>query len=125
VVAALLMLLVPASQVVALAMTSGSLTAHCCCGDHPIDHECGCPDCPATARAHAKARAARGESAIDHPTLSSCHGRSVFVMTNELQLGQPPVGLPEVSPPRLEVVPLVGALGSRPSDPPPVPPPQG
>lgn len=26
--------------------------AHCCCGDHSVSDECGCPDCPAGHRDH-------------------------------------------------------------------------
>ena len=53
---------------------AGDAVAHCCCGDHGISDECGCPDCPA----------GRGDRDADGPaqtTIERCYVEGASALT--------------------------------------------
>ncbi|MBL0217414.1 MAG: hypothetical protein IPQ07_26510 [Myxococcales bacterium] len=48
--------------------------AHCCCGDHSVSDECGCPDCPA-GRGH------RDHGGPEQTTIDRCYVEGSSTLT--------------------------------------------
>ena len=89
--------------------------AHCCCGDHGLADECGCPDCPAE-------RDRRGPA---QTTLDRCFvvGDSALTVLFPVFQRQPPPALaPRRPPARGAALAPPDAMSDRASDPPLEPP---
>jgi hypothetical protein len=70
--------------------------AHCCCGDHSVSDECGCPDCPA-GRGH------RHHAGPAQATIDRCfvEGSSALISMLVVQIAAPnPAITPPYEPPR-------------------------
>ena len=86
----------------AVVVASGEV--ECCCGRHPIDQDCGCPDCPSHHRA--------GHHHDRHAQLHGCTGQGFQGVTAEF----PSIVLP-VAP--ITVAPSFALVAARPAAPAP------
>ena len=100
-VTALLLCLTLSFSQLSLADVQASIV--CCCGEHPADQACGCPDCPvADGNQEQQADHDEEENRDRGPSVSPCSGRTEVgysAPTTDLLLPQMP------SPPTLVVVP--------------------
>lgn len=108
---------------------AGDATAHCCCGPHAADVDCGCPNCPASHAPQAADAAAHdddGPEPDDHdvPRIRACGltGDLATPIVIDLALAPRPAARPVAPALRLTVVvpPRALALGhARSPEPPP------
>lgn len=107
----------------ALAALADDMIAHCCCGPHDADDDCGCPHCPAAGGAHADAD--RDQPADGVPRIGPCRlqGERAALVVFDLVITAPAATMPVADPPGRADFPtpprLVIGSKARPPSPPP------